>query len=279
MEIENKNNEYLPEYILDGLTIRVINKLSNFYTDCTPNNNSEVVKACRTIEQNVEQVYSVIANAKRNMKQNLGYGYVYRHFLTSVYVLLYYRHCGDEPYQLVVFKNLKPEMGDFANKTIIQEEIDKMLVEKAKLRSLSVKNRNEKSDINCIDDEAEKQIAKLEKENNKLNSLLKEYTGDEESDGTKKPYFTTNQIAIAAYFLFDAQDINILNNQLAWAKILSKLTRRSCQNIREALGIIYSNMTALKKDAIVVADAFDAVAPAIAEKIRRNCDIVVTTQE
>ena len=279
MEIENKNNEYLPEYILDGLTIRVINKLGNFYTDCTPNNNSEVVKACRTIEQNVQQVYSVIANAKRNMNQTYGYGYVYRHFLTSVYVLLYYRHCGDDRYQLVVFPQLKPEMGDFANKTIIQEEIGKMLVEEAKLRSLSVKNRNEKSDINCIDDEAEKQIAKLEKENNKLNSLLKEYTGDEESDGTKKPYFTTKQIAIAAYFLFDAQDINILNNQLAWAKILSKLTRRSCQNIREALGIIYSNMTALKKDAIVVADAFDAVAPAIAEKIRKNCDIVVTTQE
>ena len=279
METENMNNEYLPEYILDGLTLRVINKLGNFYQDCTPKSNADVIKACRTIEQNVQQVYSVIANAKRSMNQNGGYGYRYRHFLTSVYVLLYYRHRDEEAYQMVVFTHLKPEMGDFAAKIVIKEVVDKMLEEDAKLRSMQEKKHDEQTSNKSTGSEAEKQIAKLEKENSDLKSLLKEYTGDEELDGNKKPYFTTNQIAIAAYFLFDAQDINILNNQLAWAKILSKLTRRNSQNIREALGILYSNMTALKKDAIVVAEAFDAVAPAIANKIRKNFDIVATTLE
>ena len=277
--MENNFNEYLPEYILDGLNLRVINKLGYFYQDCTPKNNADVIKACRTIEQNVQQVYSVIANAKRSMNLNSGYGYRYRHFLTSVYVLLYYRHHDDESYHMIVFPQLKSEMGDFASKTLIKEVIDKMLEEDAKLRSIREKKHDEQTSNKSADVEAEKQIAKLKKENSDLKSLLKEYTSDEELDGNKKPYFTTNQIAIAAYFLFDAQDINILNNQLAWAKILSKLTRRNCQNIREALGILYSNMTVLKKDAIVVADAFDAVAPAIANKIRKNFDIVATTQE
>ena len=138
--MENTLNEYLPEYILDGLTLRVINKLGNFCQDCMPKNNADVIKACRTIEQNVQLVYSVITNAKRNMNTYLnGYGYRYRHFLTSVYVLLYYRHCNDEPYQIVVFPQLKLEMGDFANKTIIKEVVDKMLEEDAKLRSMQEK--------------------------------------------------------------------------------------------------------------------------------------------
>ena len=278
MDMETKDNEYLPEYILDGLTLRVTNKLGNFYSDYSPNNNADVIKACRTIEQNVQQVYSVIANAKRNMNQNGGYGYKYRHFLTSVYILLYYRHRDDEPYQLVVFPQIRLEMGDFANKTIISEVIGKMLEEDARLRSMQEKSPNEQTGNKSVDAEAEKQIAKLVKENNNLKSLLKEYTGDEVTDGSKKPYFTTNQIVIALYFLIDSNDIRILDNQSAWAKFLSKLTRRNSQNIRETLGEINSDMTILKEDAIVVANALDAVAPAIAEKIRKNFDIIATTQ-
>lgn len=86
--MENTLNEYLPEYILDGLTLRVINKLGNFYPDCKPKNNAGVIKACKTIEQNVQQVYSVIVNAKCSLNTNPGYAYKFRHFLTSVYVLL-----------------------------------------------------------------------------------------------------------------------------------------------------------------------------------------------
>ena len=276
--MENTLNEYLPEYIIDGLTLRVIDKLGNFYPSCKPKSNADVIKACKTIEQNVEQVYSVIANAKQAMDINRGYGYKFWHFLTSVYILLYYRHRDEEAYQMVVFPQLKAEMGDFAGKTIIKEELDKMLEEKAKLRSLQEKNHDEQAGNKGVDTETEKQIANLRKEISDLKSILKEYT-DEELDGNKKPYFTTSQIAIAAYFLFDAQTIKITDNQSAVAKFLSKLTRRNVQNIRENLGIIYSNMIELKKDAIVVADAFDAVAPTIAGKIRRNFDIVATTEE
>lgn len=277
--MDSNINEYLPEYIIDGLTLRVINKVGNFYSDCTPKNNAGIIQACMAIEKNVQQVYSVIASARNKMATNRGCGFVYKHYLTSVFVLLYYRHRDEESYQILVFKQLKLSMGDFAGKTIITEEIDKMLEEEAKLRSLQEKQRDKQTDNKGVDDKAEKRIAKLEKENNDLKNMLKEYSGDDEFDGTKKPYFTTNQIAIAAYFLFDGKSINILNNQLAWAKFLSKLTRRNSQNIREVLGILYSNMTVLKKDAIVVADAFDAIAPAIAEKIRKNFDIVATTQE
>ena len=146
--MENTLNEYLPEYILDGLTLRLIDKLGNFYPDCTPKNNPDVIKACRSIEQNVQQVYSVIANAKRSMNTNPGgYGYRYRHFLTSVYILLYYRHRDDEPYIMVVFPQLKSEMGDFAAKTIIKEVVGKMLEEDAKLRSLEENKNAEDEDI------------------------------------------------------------------------------------------------------------------------------------
>ena len=275
--MENTLNEYLPEYILDGLTLRVINKLGNFYSDYTPKNNADVIKACKTIEQNVQQVYSVIVNARRSMKRNSGYGSEFRHFLTSVYIVLYYRHRDEEPYQVLVFPQLKAEMGDFAAKTIMNEELDKMLEEDAKLRSVQEKKHDEQTGNKDVDAETEKQMANLRNEVNHLKSILKEYTG-EELDGSKKPYFTISQIAIAAYFLFDAQNINIMDNQSASAKFLSKLTRRNGQNIRKYLGKIFSDMTDLRKDAIVVADAFDTVAPTIAEKIRRNFEIVATTE-
>jgi hypothetical protein len=271
--MENNNNEYLPEYILNGLTLRVIGKLDRFYANCMPNSNDNVIKACKMIEQNVQQVYSVIADTKRSMMQNYGNGFKCWHFLTSVYVLLYYRHRDDEAYQLIVFPQLKMEMGIYAAKTIIKQEVDKMLEEDACLRSVQEKKPDEQTGNKSIDIEAEKQIAGLEKENSDLRAKLKEYTGEEEPDGTKKPYFTTNQIAIAAYFLFGEGNIRVMDNQQAWAKFMSKMSRRNCQNIREALGKINSSMDDLKRDAIIVADALDAIAPAIAEKIRKNFDV------
>lgn len=118
----------------------------------------------------------------------------------------------------------------------------------------------------------QKENEELSKRNQQLEALVREYT-DEEPDGTKKPYFTTNQIAIAAYFLFGEGNIRVLDNQQAWAKFMSKMSRRNSQNIREALSKINSNMEDLKGDAIIVANALDAVAPAIAEKIRKNFEV------
>ena len=119
----------------------------------------------------------------------------------------------------------------------------------------------------------QKENEELSKRNQQLEALVREYTGDEGLDGTKKPYFTTNQIAIAAYFLFGEGNIRVLDNQQAWAKFMSKMSRRNSQNIREALSKINSNMDDLKGDAIIVANTLDAVAPAIAEKIRKNFDV------
>lgn len=119
----------------------------------------------------------------------------------------------------------------------------------------------------------QKENEELSRRNQQLEALVREYTSDEKPDGTKKPYFTTNQIAIAAYFLFGEGNIRVLDNQQAWAKFISKVSRRNSQNIREAFSKINSNMEDLKSDAIIVANALDVVAPAIAEKIRKNFEV------
>ena len=111
-----------------------------------------------------------------------------------------------------------------------------------------------------------KLMDKLEKENKQLKAILKEYTGEEGEKG----YFTTNQIAVATYMLLDAAKMRLLDNQFGWAKLISKIARRNQQNLRDAYGKINRNMEALKDDASVVAEAYDSVAPKIAEKIRNN---------
>jgi hypothetical protein len=134
--MENNNNEYLPEYTINGLTQRVINRLGNFYHTYTPKNDSNVIKSCREIEANVQKVYNVIDSATKRLNSSGAYGYCYRSFLTSVYVLLYYRHRDDERYKMVVFPQLKRYMGEHAAKPILHEELDKMIEEDAMLRSL-----------------------------------------------------------------------------------------------------------------------------------------------
>lgn len=137
--MENPQKEYLPDYILSGLTLRLFNKLGGFYSDCLPKNNPNVIKACESIEQNVQNVYNVITDAIEKMSNNRNLGYVYRHFLTSVYVLVYYRHRDEDDYQLVVFDPLKDKMGDFASKNIINQTVDKMLEEDVKLQAIQAK--------------------------------------------------------------------------------------------------------------------------------------------
>ena len=97
----------------------------------------------------------------------------------------------------------------------------------------------------------------------------------------KKTQNAPSQIATSnnEYFLLDNAKIRILDNQSGWALFFSKIVRRSIQNIRGGFSNINKDLSSMKKDAAVVADAFDAVAPVIAEKIRKNCDIVVTTKD
>ena len=130
---------------------------------------------------------------------------------------------------------------------------------------------------NDVVEKLQKECKLKDKEIKKLKSILKEYTDEEVTKD--KPYFTTNQITIALYFLLDNAKIRILDNQSGWALFFSKIVRRSIQNIRGGFSNINKDLSSMKKDAAVVADAFDAVAPVIAEKIRKNCDIVVTTKD
>lgn len=274
--MECNTTEYLPEHILAGINLRVINRLG-LYSDCTPKNNTDVIKSCRLIEQDILQVYSVIEDSMNRMKANLGKGYRYRHFLTSIFILLYYQHHNEKNYQLLVFPQLENHMGDFAKEPFLTSEIDKMREENAQVQSCYKDTDIKRKDSNSLEVD-NIIINKLRNENKILKSILEEYTGEKET-GTRQVYFNTSQIAIALYFLADAKDVRILDNQKAWAILMSKIVRRNCQNIRKSLGELNSDMLSLKKDAIIVAQAYDSVEPRIADKIRKNFDIVVTTQE
>lgn len=279
--MDNVQNGYLPDYILDAINLRVISKLGNFYQDLTPKRNANVIKACKRIEENVMNVYSIIVEYKTALSHNKGYGTCYYHFFTSVFILLYYRHRNEEQFNMIVFPQLRQHMGEFASRLALTSEIDKMLAEEAKLRMLRGQASTEKTlkPSNATSDTAtQKELENLKKENLQLRKTLQEYTDSEECNN-KKTFFTTKQIAIAAYFILDDKDIHISDNQLKWANFLSKLTRRNVQNIRKELGRLNADMDELKDDAIVVAEALDAVAPQIANKVRKNFNIVVTTHE
>jgi hypothetical protein len=137
--MDSNTNEYLPEYVFDGLKVRVFDKLKNFYANCLPKGNSDVIDACKKIEANVNQVYSVIEDFRKRFQQTLSNGFKFRHMLASVLVILYYKHRDEDAYKMVVFKQL---VGEFENKfspSTIKGYIDEMLKEDAMLESLKAK--------------------------------------------------------------------------------------------------------------------------------------------
>jgi hypothetical protein len=80
--------------------------------------------------------------------------------------------------------------------------------------------------------------------------------------------------------MLDSVNIRILDNQSGWANIISKIARRNVQNLRDAFGQINKDIEKLRKDdAKIVANAFDDVAPTLANKIRKNAKIVATITE
>lgn len=115
----------------------------------------------------------------------------------------------------------------------------------------------------------QKEFEKLKKENERMKKLIEEYTGQKEY---KKPYFNTNQIAIATYFLFH-EKVNVMDNQLSWSVIVSKISRRNAQNIRTCFGDINTDLLKLKDDAEIVAKSLDDINPFLADKIRNNFEI------
>ncbi len=265
------NNYDYPQHIIDMLSEGVFSRINGFLTEFLPRINSEVRALSKMIENDPRSIYSVIVKVKNKYTISVSRGYKYNYLLTSIYTILYYLHRDEPIYKARVFSPLIINMGYLSNdgilKSIIQAEVDKFI---------EVDKLCENTPDPMVTTEGTSSVEKYEREINRLRRLLNEYVGEDVADN-KKPYFSTSQLTIAFYFLADAANIRILDNQSGWAKIISKMSRRSCQNIREILGKINTDMEQFKNDATVVAKALDNIYPGIATKIRNNFEIVATT--
>lgn len=211
--------------------------------------------------------------------------YTYRHVTSgsmdfnNFYVNTYYEQTalfGGVYYVLAKQGQICQRYLDFLEKTFTKDEKLKGYFQPFKdaLRNAPLDNTIQATATQTTDNGAEwkKQVKELEKENKQLKAILKEYTG-EEQESVQKKYFTTDQIAIATYFLLGEEKIKVMDNQQSWANVVSKISRRNSQNIRTVFGKINTDMVQLKDDASVVAKALERVAPKIAEKIRNNFEL------
>ncbi len=114
-----------------------------------------------------------------------------------------------------------------------------------------------------------KELESKNKEICNLKKIIQEYSG-EPNPYENKLCFSTKQIALSFYFLFDHQGYNLNDNKSGWGRFLSKMVHKNAKNITDAFLAIYKDMSSFKKDAMVVADAINDVAPKIAEKIRHQ---------
>ena len=144
--MDPKVDDYLPKYVLDCLTDRVYNKIRSIYKEFAPNINSEVINACKIIDQNPQAVSSIIVDAKRRFTRNRGCGYEFCHYLSAVYIVLYYLHRERVEYNTIVFPQLKNNFGELMSKDAfivgeinkIQEE-EKLLKKQEKIKPSKVK--------------------------------------------------------------------------------------------------------------------------------------------
>ena len=144
--MDPKVDDYLPKYVLDCLTDRVYNKIRSIYKEFAPNINSEVINACKIIDQNPQAVSSIIVDAKRRFTRNRGCGYEFCHYLSAVYIVLYYLHQERVEYNTIVFPQLKNNFGELMSKDAfivgeinkIQEE-EKLLKKQEKIKPSKVK--------------------------------------------------------------------------------------------------------------------------------------------
>lgn len=236
------------------------------------------------------------------VKQDLiTYVPVLRNEIQRIYISSNYRNNTFEEFKVTLYSELACIMGCAYYAMVLDEEfndnqlknIEKISVsyrpgdmipyfnvfKKAAEERKMAANTPAKATTSTNDDvkKLRNECEQKDKEIQRLESIIKEYTDEKVANG--KPYFTTNQIAIALYFLLDNNDTKVIGNKDGWAKFIAKLVRRSHQNLREAFLAINKDLSALKNDAEVVANALDHVAPVIADKIRQNCDIVVTTED
>lgn len=128
--MEKNTDNLLPQYAIDSLSDRVYMKLKDCYPKFAPYNNPEVIQACKQIDKNPQLISSVIVDGKRNYPNNRGLGCEYRHYLTSVFIVLYYLHRDESEFQTAVFPQLIENMGSISSqKQFIVSEIDKIIEE------------------------------------------------------------------------------------------------------------------------------------------------------
>lgn len=133
--MELKVDKFLPKYVLDSLSDRVYNKINISYREYAPNINSEIINACMIIDQNPQAVSSIIVDAKRRFTRNRGSGYDFSHYLSAVYIVLYYLHSEKIEYNTIVFPQLRNNFGELASKeSFIVGEIKKILEEEKLLK-------------------------------------------------------------------------------------------------------------------------------------------------
>ncbi len=106
--MEDQKEILLPRYILDTLTLRVYNKIPQHPNICAPNSNAKVIEKCKQIIYNPQAVSSVIIEATKDMKQPVVTGVaMYRFFLSSVFIVLYYMRKDDKVFNISVFPQFK----------------------------------------------------------------------------------------------------------------------------------------------------------------------------
>ncbi len=215
------------------------------------------------------------ANTNRELSINNFHVPTYRE-LACILGCTYYAMVCDEEFDDHQLENIEKIISNFiSDKGLPYFNVFKKAADE-------IKQKDQGSQLLCENSitktNHQKELEQKDKEIKQLKAIIKEYTGEEIIKG--KPYFTINQIAIAVYFMLDSVNIRILDNQSGWANIISKIARRNIQNLRDAFGQINKDIETLRKDdAKIVANAFDDVAPTLANKIRANAKIVATITE
>lgn len=123
---------YLTKDVLGNLNLRVVKSLS--YLKLLDNDTlwDKPLALCQRIESNIREVDDVILEVhkdKRYFMNNTNNPLCSQITLTLAYIILYYRHCDDELYKVVVFPILQKNMGIFSEQLLndIQNKVKKVL--------------------------------------------------------------------------------------------------------------------------------------------------------
>lgn len=123
---------YLTKDVLGNLNLRVVKSLS--YLKLLDNDTlwDKPLALCQRIESNIREVDDVILEVqkeKRYFMNTTNNPLCSQITLTLAYIILYYRHCDDELYKVVVFPILQKNMGIFSEQLLndIQNKVKKVL--------------------------------------------------------------------------------------------------------------------------------------------------------